>query len=83
MKIEIRPEWVLKKHDGTATSLPLLLRLLTEVRDQGSISRAAATVGLSYRHAWGLLREFDDQFGAALVQKVRGQAPCCRRWRKS
>lgn len=73
MKIEIRPEWLLKKQDGSAISLPLLLRLLTEVRDQGSISRAAASAGLSYRHAWGLLREFDHQFGAALVQKVRGR----------
>jgi molybdate transport repressor ModE-like protein len=73
MKIEIRPEWLLKKRDGSAISLPLLLQLLTEVRDQGSISRAAASVGLSYRHAWGLLKEFDNQFGAALVQKVRGQ----------
>lgn len=73
MKIEIRPEWLLKRDDGAAISLPALLRLLTEVRDQGSISRAATAVGLSYRHAWGLLREFDDQFGATLVQKVRGQ----------
>jgi molybdate transport repressor ModE-like protein len=73
MKIEIRPEWLLRKQDGAAVSLPLLLRLLTEVRDQGSISRAAASVGLSYRHAWGLLRDFDHQFGAALLQKVRGQ----------
>ena len=73
MKIDIRPEWLLRKPDGTALSLPLLLRLLTEVRDQGSISRAAASVGLSYRHAWGMLREFEEQFGAPLVQKVRGQ----------
>ncbi|HJV87155.1 MAG TPA: substrate-binding domain-containing protein, partial [Noviherbaspirillum sp.] len=48
-------------------------KLLTEVRDQGSISQAAASVGLSYRHAWQLLREFDEQFGAALVQKTRGR----------
>ena len=73
MKIEIRPEWRLKKQDGSAISLPMLLRLLTEVRDQGSISGAAVSVGLSYRHAWGLLRKFDSQFGGALVLKVRGQ----------
>ena len=73
MKIEIRPEWLLRNQDGSAVALPSLLRLLAEVRDQGSISRAATTVGLSYRHAWGLLRQFDEQFGATLVQKVRGQ----------
>jgi molybdate transport repressor ModE-like protein len=73
MKIEIRPEWRLRQQGGGAVSLPPLLALLTEVRDRGSISRAAAAVGISYRHAWGLLREFDEQFGAALVQKSRGQ----------
>jgi molybdate transport repressor ModE-like protein len=73
VKIEIRPEWLLKKSDGGAIALPALLQLLTAVRDKGSISRAADTLGYSYRHAWGLLRQFDDQFGAALVLKVRGQ----------
>jgi molybdate transport repressor ModE-like protein len=73
MKIEIRPEWLLRQSSGGAVSLPPLLALLTEVRDQGSISRAAAAVGMSYRHAWGLLREFDEKFGAALVLKSRGQ----------
>ncbi|RJG02611.1 substrate-binding domain-containing protein [Noviherbaspirillum sedimenti] len=73
MKIEIRPEWLLKQANGLAVSLPLLLRLLTAIRDLGSINQAAARLGLSYRHAWGLLKEFDKQFGAALVQKVRGR----------
>lgn len=72
MKIEIRPEWRLLRPDDSAISLPLLLRLLTEIRDRGSISNAAAAAGLSYRYAWGMLKEFDAQFGAALVQKVRG-----------
>jgi molybdate transport repressor ModE-like protein len=73
MKIEIRPEWVLRQRDGSAIALPVLLRLLTEIRSRGSISSAAAAAGLSYRHAWGLLKEFDRQFGAGLVEKVRGR----------
>lgn len=73
MKIDIRPEWLLRTSDGAALSLPQLLQLLTGIRDLGSISQAAASAGLSYRHAWGLLREFEEQFGAALVQKARGQ----------
>jgi molybdate transport repressor ModE-like protein len=73
MKIEIRPEWLMKKQDGATVALPALLRLLTEIREQGSIRNAAETVSLSYRHAWGLLQEFERQFGAALVQKVRGR----------
>lgn len=73
MNIEIRPEWLLKKQDGDAISLPVLLQLLTEIRRHGSISSAAGKASLSYRHAWGLLREFEAQFGVPLLQKVRGQ----------
>lgn len=73
MKIEIRPVWLLRKADGPAIALPALLQLLSEIRDQGSISNAARTIGLSYRHAWGLLKEFEAQFGAPLVEKVRGK----------
>ncbi|HZV65298.1 MAG TPA: substrate-binding domain-containing protein [Telluria sp.] len=56
-----------------STALPAVLALLTAVSKLGSISRAATDCGMSYRHAWGLLREFSTQFGAELVLKVRGQ----------
>jgi molybdate transport repressor ModE-like protein len=73
MHIEIRPEWLLKKDDGSTISLPILLRLLTGIRESGSISAAAIKCELSYRHAWGLLKEFEERFDASLVQKLRGQ----------
>lgn len=73
IKVEIRPDWILRDKHGTATTLPALLALLTAVSKLGSISRAAQDCGLSYRHAWGLLRQFSEQFDAELVHKVRGQ----------
>jgi molybdate transport repressor ModE-like protein len=72
-KVEIQPDWVLRQPDGRAVALPALLNLLAEVRHTGSISKAATACGISYRHAWGLLREFNEQFGAELVIKSRGQ----------
>ena len=72
LKVEIQPDWVLRQPDGDATPLPALLALLTAVRDLGSISQAATKCGLSYRHAWGMLRDFEAHFGAELVSKVRG-----------
>jgi molybdate transport repressor ModE-like protein len=71
-KVEIRPDWVLRQPNGQVVSLPVLLDLLAAVRSSGSISQAAASRGMSYRHAWGLLREFNEQFGAELVHKSRG-----------
>jgi molybdate transport repressor ModE-like protein len=71
--VEIRPDWVLRDASGTATALPVLLTLLGAVRATGSISKAATECRLSYRHAWGMLEQFKQQFGAELVVKVRGQ----------
>lgn len=73
MKVEIRPDWILRDASGTPTALPALLALLLAVSQLGSISKAAAACKLSYRHAWGLLQQFSTQFGAELVYKVRGQ----------
>jgi molybdate transport repressor ModE-like protein len=73
IRVEIQPNWALRDAQGGATALPALLALLAAVSKLGSISRAATECGYSYRHAWGLLREFSAQFGAELVLKVRGQ----------
>lgn len=73
MSFEIHPEWRLKKRGGNEVSLPLLLRLLETIRDQGSIGRAATNANLSYRHAWGILRDFETGFSAPLLEKSRGK----------
>jgi molybdate transport repressor ModE-like protein len=73
LKVEIRPDWILRDARGTPTPLPALLALLAAVNETGSISKAALQCRMSYRHAWGLLEQFSEQFGAALVHKVRGQ----------
>lgn len=72
-KVELQPTWGLRDANGVTTPLPALLALLEAVGKLGSISKAATECGYSYRHAWGLLREFSTQFGAELVLKARGQ----------
>ncbi len=73
MGFEIRPEWSLKNRKGAAVSLPLLLELLTAIRNDGSISSAASRTHISYRHAWGMLRDFEREFSAPLLEKTRGK----------
>ena len=73
MVFEIHPEWSLKDRKGGAISLQLLMQLLTSIREQGSISSAASSANLSYRHAWGILRGFELKFSAPLLQKSRGK----------
>jgi len=50
-----------------------LFRLLEGVRDHGSLSAASRQIGVSYRHAWGLLLQWADRFGHELVVLQRGR----------
>ncbi|TGP39342.1 LysR family transcriptional regulator, partial [bacterium M00.F.Ca.ET.230.01.1.1] len=41
--------------------------------ESGSIAQAATLKGLSYRHAWGLLRSIEERLGGPLIAKERGR----------
>jgi molybdate transport repressor ModE-like protein len=73
VEIECRAELVLKDADGRETSLSAVVPLLQLVSQTGSIANAASAKGLSYRHAWGLLREIEERLGGALIMKSRGR----------
>lgn len=51
-----------------------LIELLAAVRGEGSISKAARSVGLSYRHVWGLLKQWEQTLGQNLIVWERGQS---------
>lgn len=50
-----------------------LLALLAAVKECGSIAQAGRELGLSYRHAWGMLREAERLLGQPLLERGRGQ----------
>ena len=41
--------------------------LLHAVREQGSISKAARALELSYRHVWGALKAWEKTLGRSLI----------------
>ena len=57
---------------GAALANPLI-DLLRALHDGGSISAAARTLGGSYRHTWGALKQGEQALGAPLVIWVKGQ----------
>ena len=65
--IRINPEWSIETHDGKTLSLSMLLALLAEIDVSGNIVAASETCGYSYRHAWGVLRQFEEIFGVPLL----------------
>jgi molybdate transport repressor ModE-like protein len=50
-----------------------LLQLLTALLDTSALGKAAAAAGMSYRAAWGLLRQCREQFGHDLVVMEQGR----------
>ncbi len=51
-----------------------MMDVLHAVHERGSISAAARYLGLSYRHVWGQLKEWEAQLGRELLVWERGQA---------
>ena len=47
-------------------------QLLKAVRDEGSISRAAVSLGRSYRKAWGDIKRAEEALGRPLIIRTRG-----------
>ncbi len=72
-KVHIRPHWEIGFDGAAALDTGALLSLLVAVQDTGSIAQAAKVVKLSYRYAWGLLREAETLFGDSLLQTGRGR----------
>src|SRR6218665_521609 len=76
-KIEL--SYTLTPSTPERSSHPVLLRnpmmdVLHALRASGSISGAARELGLSYRHVWGQLKEWEAALGQALIFWERGQA---------
>lgn len=70
--VSIKPNWTLLDEDG-APLPPRLIELLVQVQARGSLQAAAQALGLSYRHAWDLVRQGEAQFRAPLVHMARGK----------
>ena len=64
--------WVEK--DGLLALSDYRIRLLQQVAERGSLAEAAQTMGLSYRRAWGKIREIERNLGKTLVQSEVGGA---------
>src|SRR6187551_2593615 len=73
-KVTIQPHWEITSDTAEAPlDTAVLLELLTAIQKTGSIAQAAQAIGLSYRYAWGLLRDVEKLFGDSLMDKGRGR----------
>ncbi len=64
--------WI-EKNGGVALS-GYRIRLLNHIAETGSLAEAARRMGLSYRRAWGKIREMETNLGVHLVESEVGGA---------
>ncbi|MCL5256226.1 MAG: LysR family transcriptional regulator [Chloroflexi bacterium] len=58
--------------DGKAVFGDGLEELLEAVDREGSINRASASLHMSYREAWGRIKEAEERLGTSLLHKHAG-----------
>jgi len=73
MRIQLDTRWRIGPDDGPALDAGALLQLLAGIQASGSIAQAGRDLGLSYRHAWGLLQQAEAVLGQPLLERGRGQ----------
>jgi molybdate transport repressor ModE-like protein len=52
---------------------PRVVELLVKIQEHGSLANACQAAGISYRHAWELVRQAETLFGERLVHMERGK----------
>ena len=60
--------------DGQIIMSDYRVRLLERIGESGSLSQAASEMNLSYRRAWGKVKELEENLGIKLVESEVGGA---------
>ena len=72
IQIDIRPLWRIRSGEEREFEFQLI-ELLAELDTSAKLTQAAERAGISYRHAWNLIADWERFFGAPLVVKQRGR----------
>lgn len=62
--------WI--ERDGKLVLSDYRVRLLRLIDESGSLAVAAKAMGLSYRRAWGKVKEIEHNLGLALLESAAG-----------
>ncbi|MCC6706541.1 MAG: helix-turn-helix transcriptional regulator [Gammaproteobacteria bacterium] len=73
MKIGLGLTWHIELHGQRYAIEALLFDLLEAVERGGHLNFAASATGVSYRHAWGLMRTWEERLKLPLLDLQRGR----------
>ncbi len=72
LQVSITPQWTIAR-PGSAALAERTVALLVSVAEHGSLLKACEAMGVSYRHAWQLIRQGEALLGAPLLRMERGK----------
>ena len=73
MNVQLELRWKLERDAASLLLDPKVFELLRGVRQGGHLNYAAKSAGVSYRHAWGLVRDWEKHLGHALLDSRQGR----------
>ena len=73
IRIDIRPVWRFRSESAEREFDFRLVTLLAGIEADGKLTQAAEAAAISYRHAWNLIAQWEEFFGAPLVTKEQGR----------
>lgn len=71
IRIDIRPVWRFRSETEKDFDF-MLISLLEAIEQTGKLTKSAEQAGISYRHAWNLIEQWQEFFGAPLVVMEKG-----------
>ena len=72
VRIQIEALWHFTS-ETSPHSMRVILSILREIKQTGTLASAAEHSGMSYRHAWNLVDQWSAFFGEPLVERHRGK----------
>ena len=74
IRIDIRPVWRIRGEGESEREFDFqLIAMLERLEETSRLTAGAEGAGVSYRHAWNLIGEWERFFGAPLVNKTQGR----------
>ena len=69
----LRPNYKLWfERDGEYIFGPGACAILQAVHEEGTITRGAEKLGMSYRYAWGVIKKIEKKLGIRVVETFKG-----------
>ena len=60
------------ERDGKYIFGPGAYAIIKSVHEEGTITKGAKKLGMSYRYAWGVIKKIEKELGVVLVETYKG-----------